>query len=132
MSNRIKLFFMVGVGLLVLASALAAWSLSQLRTEVQIRKESTALQIKLDDVIYELQEADNSLLVFKMTNSQVEFNSFLGSLAEVQGQLHELVEMTKSFPEITDEIIKLQGIMEEKIRLTEAVVLQHSGEPTSN
>lgn len=124
MKFRFKLVFFIGAFLLIMVSLLAGWSLVKLRAEIDLRRTYSALQVKLDDLLYSLQEADNSLLAYKLTENQEEYTSFQLNLTQAQREINDLVSLSEKSPEVQKGIRLLKYIMDEKIKITQSPEFQ--------
>lgn len=117
MRLRFRIIFWTGILFLLFVSFLAGWSLLELKAGLKMRTEVFGVQEKLDEILENLQEADNSFLIYKINNGRAEYESFISLMEKTKKQVDAVAKMSGPAEAVRNEVQDLRAILEQKVEI---------------
>jgi signal transduction histidine kinase/CheY-like chemotaxis protein/HPt (histidine-containing phosphotransfer) domain-containing protein len=113
---KFKIVFIAAISCLTVVSILAGWSLVRLRRGVEMRKQASLAQAKLDDVLESLQQAHIDHLKYQMAGSRQELELASKQIHQAQIDFRRLMSnLATQAPEIRQRMADLDRLIDTQI-----------------
>ncbi len=94
-----------------------------MRLGIGLRNEAGLIQEKLDDLIETIQAADNSFLLFKLSQNQKSYDEFLRQVQLANVDIEQLLYLNQNAPEVFEQFLILRNMMMDKVDFSRRLII---------